>query len=131
MDTQIGTELEQITARVPKVFGGRGHAVMDYVTAGTFLAAGFAMRRRNPAAGNCALANGVAILGVSMITDYPGGVWPLISFKTHGVIDALQAAMTAGTPAMLGFAGEPEGQFFHGQAALEAGVIAATDFNDR
>jgi len=29
---------------------------------------------------------------------------------------------------MLGFADEPEAQAFHGQALLEGGVIAATDW---
>ncbi len=123
------TQLEKMTAAVPKVMGGRGHALMDYVTAGSFLAAGFAMRGRNPTAANCAIANGIAIMGMSMMTDYPGGLWRRISFETHGLIDAAMAAITAGTPAMLGFAGEPEGHFFHGQAALEAGVIATTDFS--
>jgi len=47
------------------------------------------------------------------------------------LIDVMQAAMAAAGPALLGFAGEPEGQFFHGQAALEAGVLAATDFSGR
>jgi hypothetical protein len=58
----------------------------------------------------------------------PGGVWPLFSFKTHGLLDAMQAAMAGAGPAVLGFASEPEAQFFHGQAVSELGVIAATDF---
>jgi len=128
---QNDTQLDKLTAAVPKVFGPRGHAIMDYVTAGTFLAAGVGLRRRNHPAANCAFANGAAILGMSMLTDYPGGLWRVISFRTHGVLDALQAAMVAVSPALLGFAREPEGQFFHGQAALEAGVIAATDFSGR
>ena len=122
------TPLEKMTSGVPKVIDARAHAIADYATAATFLAAGFALRNRNRAASTFAFVNGVGVLGASMMTDYPGGVWPVFSFKTHGLIDVMQAAMTAAGPALLGFAGEPEGQFFHGQAALEAGVIATTNW---
>jgi hypothetical protein len=84
---------------------------------------------RNRKAANLAFCNGLAVLGLSLMTDYPGGVFRTISFKTHGVIDVLQAGMSALGPALLGFAGEPEAQFFHAQAAVEAGVVASTDWN--
>ena len=32
-------------------------------------------------------------------------------------------------PTMLGFADEPEAQFFYAQAALEAAAVAATDWD--
>jgi len=121
-------QLERMTSGVPKVIDARRHAVLDYATVGTFFAAGVALRGRNPTASTFAFVNGIAVLGASMMTDYPGGIWRVFSFKTHGMIDVMQAAMTAVGPAMLGFAGEPEAQFFHGQAALEAGIVATTDF---
>jgi hypothetical protein len=100
--------------------------VLDYLTAGGFFALGFAMLGRNTRAATLAFVNGAAVLGLSLMTDYPGGVWRKISFATHGAVDAVQAGMTATGPALLGFAGEPEAQIFHAQAALEAGIIAAT-----
>ena len=48
------------------------------------------------------------------------------SFQTHGIIDVIQAVMAGAVPALLGFAGEAEAQAFYGQAAVEAGVVAAT-----
>ena len=123
------SELERATANVPKVIGPKTHAVLDYLTAGTFFAAGIALRRRNSSASALAFANGAAVLGTSMITNYPGGVWPLISFRVHGLIDVMQAALAAAGPALLGFAGEPEGQLFHTQAAIESGVVSATNFS--
>src|SRR4051812_24115205 len=125
---EANTQLERMTSGVPKVIDAKGHAVLDYMTAGTFLAAGFALRNRNRAASTWAFVNGLGVLGASMMTDYPGGVWKLFSFKTHRMIDVGQAAMAAAGPALFGFAGEPEGQFFHGQAALETGVIAMTNW---
>ncbi|HYT65553.1 MAG TPA: hypothetical protein VEL51_04005 [Vicinamibacterales bacterium] len=65
------TQLERMTAGVPKAIDARAHAVLDYATAGTFLTAGLAMRRRNPTASTFAFVNGMAVLGTSMMTDYP------------------------------------------------------------
>ena len=123
------SQLEELTSSVPKVISAKGHAVIDYLTAGSFFAAWYALRRRNPTAASLACANGMAVLGSSMLTNYPGGIWPVFSFKTHGLIDVGLTAMAALGPTVLGFADEPAGQFFHGQAAMEAGVVAATDFS--
>ena len=125
----MNNKLEELTSSVPKVINAKGHAVIDYLTAGSFFAAWYALKDRNPRAASFACVNGMAVLGSSMLTDYPGGVWRVISFKTHGMIDVALTAMAALGPSALGFASEPEGQFFHGQAAMEAGVVAATDFN--
>jgi hypothetical protein len=118
------------TSSVPKIIDSSTHAVLDYVTAATFIAMGFGMMKRNRTAANLAFGNGAAVLGLSLMTDYPGGVFRTISFKTHGVIDMLQAGMMALAPTMLGFASEPEAQIFHGSAAFEAAVVAATDWDD-
>jgi len=64
-----------------------------------------------------------------MMTDYPGGVFRRISFQTHGIVDVIQAVLAGAGPALLGFAKEPEAQAFYGQAAVEAGVVATTDWN--
>ena len=123
------SDLTDMTSSVPKVIDPSTHAILDYLSAGAFLAMGFGLRNRHRTASNLAFCNGAAVLGLSLMTDYPGGVFRLISFKTHGAIDVLQAGMTALGPAMLGFAGEPEAQMFHMQAAVEAAVTAATDWD--
>jgi hypothetical protein len=123
MDTQ---HLMKLTDSVPKVIDPTTHAVLDYLTVGGFLALGFATLGRNKRAATLAFLNSAAVFGLSLFTDYPGGVWRKISFATHGVVDAIQAGMAGAGPALMGFDGEPEAQFFHGQAALEGGIIAAT-----
>jgi len=126
----VNTEdLTTMAGDVPKVFDAKGHAVMDYLTAGSFLALGFAFRQRNERASAFAFANGAMIVALSMLTDYPGGVWRTLSFKTHRTVDILLAAMTAAGPALMGFGAAPEAQAFHGQALLEGGVIAATNWD--
>lgn len=121
-------ELTNITKGAPKVINPAAHAVVDYMTAASFIAIGFGLLHRNRTAANCAFMNGAAIVGLSLITDYPGGVFPRINFRTHGAIDMALTAMTAAAPAMLGFASEPEAQLFYGQAAAEAAVVASTDW---
>jgi hypothetical protein len=114
---------------VPKFIDARAHAVLDYLTAGTFFALGFAMLGRHSRAAGLAFANGASVLAVSLMTDYPGGLFRTLSFKTHRTMDIIQAGMSAAGPALLGFAGDPEAQAFHGQALLEGGVIAATNWD--
>jgi hypothetical protein len=129
MEVSVETStLTKFTNGVPKVIDPATHAVLDYLTAGTFFALGVSMLGQHKRAAGLAFANGAAVLGLSMMTRYPGGVFRRISFQTHGIIDVIQAAMAGAGPALLGFASEPEAQAFYGQAAVEAGVVAATDW---
>ena len=121
-------ELTNMTNRVPKVINPAAHAVADYVSAGAMIATGFALRHRNRRAANFAFANGAGIIALSMITDYPGGLFPRINFRNHGAVDMILAALTAAGPALLGFGSTSEAQVFYGQAAAETAVIAATDW---
>jgi hypothetical protein len=105
------------------------HAVLDYGVAATFFTLGMRYRRRNAAASALAFINGGMVLGMSLFTAYPGGVWRKISFKTHGTLDVVQGALAGFGPILFGFAGEPEARAFYAQAASEAGVIATTDWN--
>jgi len=116
---------------VPRVIEPRQHALLDYGVAATFLAMAvhYSGQRRGRGAAWLALINGAMVLGVSLFTDYPGGVWKKLSFKTHGVLDGVQAALAAAGPILFGFAGRPEARFFYSQAASEVGVISATDWN--
>jgi hypothetical protein len=105
------------------------HAVLDYGVAAAFLAFGFSMLERHRPAAALALVNGGMVLGMSLLTDYPGGVFRTLSFKGHRTGDIAQAALAGFGPVLFGFAGEPEAKFFYGQAASEVGVIAATNWN--
>lgn len=105
------------------------HAVLDYATAGTFLAMAAYYRETHPRASALALINGASVLLLSLFTDYPGGLFRTISFRTHGIMDAVQAGMSVTGPALFGFAGDPEAKMFYSQAAVESSVIAATDFS--
>ena len=105
------------------------HAVLDYGVASTFFGLYGKMRNRNRAAAALAAANGLMVLGLALMTDYPGGVFRSVSFKTHRTMDWAQAALAGLGPLVLGFGAEPEAKPFYSQAISEVGVIAMTDWN--
>ena len=113
---------------VPKVIDPARHAMLDYGVAATFFALGLRYRGTHRAASALAFLNGAMVLGMSLMTDYPGGVWRNISFPMHGALDVVQAGLAGFGPALLGFAQDPEARPFYGQAVSEVGVIAATDW---
>lgn len=117
---------EMTLTQPTKVISPTQHAVLDYSVAATFFALGFKYRGQNNAAAALAFINGGMVLGMSLFTNYPGGVWRRINFKTHGVLDAVQAALAGVGPVLFGFRGAPEARTFYAQASSEVGVIAMT-----
>jgi hypothetical protein len=115
--------------RIPKVISPAQHAVLDYSVAATFIAFGLSVRSRHRPAAALAFVNGAMIVGMSMLTDYPGGIFRTLSFRAHRTGDIAQAALAGIGPLLFGFANDPDAKYFYGQAASEAGVIAATDWN--
>jgi hypothetical protein len=105
------------------------HAVLDYSVAATYFAAGMAMRSRHRAAATLAFLNGAMVLGMSLLTNYPGGVYRTLSFRAHRDGDIMQAAFAGLGPMLFGFARDPEAKYFYSQAISEVGVIAATDWD--
>jgi hypothetical protein len=117
-----------VANRLPKVINPKAHAVIDYAMAGTFFALGAFFWRDNKRAAIGALLCGAATTATSMLTDYPGGVKRVISFETHGKIDAGLAGLTATMPNFLAFGDEDEAKFFRGAALVETVVTGLTDF---
>jgi hypothetical protein len=112
-----------------RVISPAQHAVLDYGVAASFLALGFSLLSRHRPAAVLALANGAMVLGMSLLTDYPGGVFRTLSFRGHRTGDMAQAALAGLGPILFGFGSDPEAKYFYGQAVSEAGVIAATDWD--
>src|SRR3954468_8507262 len=89
--------------KLPKVIDAKTHAFIDYGTAATCFALGARFWSRNKRASIGAMLCGSAIVATSMITDYPGGLKKarMLSFQTHGKVDAGLAGMTAAIPNFL------------------------------
>lgn len=115
--------------RMPKVINPTTHAVLDYVVAGSFLLRTAMLWKRNRRAAAAALICGGATLANALVTDYPGGVFRKISFRTHGRNDSAIAGFTASAPRMLGFAHDNESRFFSAEALAAIVVTGLTDFD--
>jgi hypothetical protein len=124
----IETGIRTVANRMPKVITPKAHAIIDYAIAGSFFLMGALFWRRNKRAAVASMALGAAKTATAMMTDYPGGISPVISFETHGKIDAGMAGMIGLVPTLLVFGGESEAMFFRGQAVATAAVTAMTDF---
>jgi hypothetical protein len=121
--------LETLTNPVPKVIDPTMHAIADYSAAAGLACLGMYLRDRNSTLSNFAYLNAGVIVASSLLTRYPGGVFPAMSFKMHGVMDAVQGVLLAAGPILLGQQDDPDSKYFYGQAALEMGVVAATDWD--
>lgn len=115
--------------RLPKVINPTQHAIIDYALAATFFTAGAVLFKRHRRAGISAFLCGGAATVNSIITDYPGGLFQLINFETHGQVDAGLAGMTAAMPRLMGFGSDRESWFFDVQATIETAATALTDFH--
>ena len=87
---------------------------------------GFRLLSRHRRAAVLAMLNGGMVLGVSLLTDYPGGVKKVIHFRTHRNIDLGLAAMTATMPEFFVFKDENEEKFFLAQGAIITAVSEMT-----
>lgn len=126
--TLLNKGIALAATKMPKVISPKTHAMLDYAVIGSCLVGGALMWRRNKRAGLAALVcAGATALNV-MLTDYPGGRYPVIPYKLHGKIDAGVAALTAAMPRIMDFNGESETQFFEAQALAETAITGLTDF---
>jgi hypothetical protein len=71
---------------------------------------------------------GAATATNALLTDYPGGAFRVLSYKTHGEIDAGLAGITDSLPRVMGFGQDPAAHFFKVQALGETAVTVMTDF---
>lgn len=115
--------------RMPKSMGPSTHALIDYAMAGSYLLAGMVYWRRNKRAAMSAFVCGGVAAANGLLTDYPGGVAKVLSYKTHERVDAGIAALSAAMPRFLEFEDEPEAKFFGMQAVAQSVAMGLTNFN--
>lgn len=113
-----------------KIITAKVHGFIDYGHAAFFLGLGLLVRGRNKAASNAALATGAFVLVQSLLTDYPLGLKPVISFETHGKMDAAFASSSWLVPKLFGFSDTPEAKIFAANSAVESAVIGMTDWSN-
>jgi len=128
----ILTSAVQLAAKpFPQAISPKTHAVLDYLTAGSFLLTAALFWRRNKRAAIASLIAGGAGLAVDLLTNYPGGVKKAVNFRTHREIDLGLAAITAILPEFLGFEDDAEKKFFLAKSAAITAISQLTRFPDR
>jgi SPW repeat len=85
------------------------HATTDYVVGLLLIASPwlFGFSDESTAATWIAVAAGIAMIGLSSVTDYEGGILGrLVPMRTHLVTDGVLGAFLAASPWLFGFADE-------------------------
>ncbi len=129
LDLNPTNAVSKLEGRLPKVITPRVHGIIDYAHAAFFFGMALVCRRSNKPAALAALGTGSFILAQSMLTDYPLGVKPVMSFATHGKQDAAMASSSWLIPKLMGFSGTVAARVFEANSLVEAGVAAMTDFS--
>jgi hypothetical protein len=124
---QIG--LKMAPGRLPKVIKPRPHAIVDYAVAGSFMLMGALWWRRNKRVAIGSLICGGATAVNSLLTDYPGGMFRVISYRNHGRIDAGIAGLTAAMPRFMSFKEDPGARLFGLGVLGQTAITGLTDFD--
>jgi hypothetical protein len=119
----------ELQKRLPKVLTPEVHGLIDYAHAAFFLCAGIYFWKRNRAAALASLVTSGLIAGEALCTDYPLGLNPVMSFETHGKLDAALASASLITPKLFGFADTSAATLFRLNALAEAAVVGLTDYS--
>lgn len=114
---------------MPKPISATVHGFIDYSHAAFFLGMAMVCRKKNPRAALAALFTGSFVLVQSLLTDYPLGAKPVLSFNAHGKIDAAFAASSALMPEVYGFSGTNAATVFRLNSVVESTVVALTDWD--
>ncbi|GAA3761842.1 hypothetical protein [Terriglobus aquaticus] len=117
---------------LPKVISPTAHGIVDYCHAAFFFTVGIVCARtQNKAASRAAFGTSGFILLQALLTDYRLGAKPVMSFETHGKIDAVVAASSWAVPLLFGFQDTAAGKIFEINSLAEAGVVALTDWDSQ
>jgi len=125
----LNSVAKAVTKPIPRMISPQSHSMLDYGTAGIFLASAGFFWRRNKRAAIASLISGTAVAAVSALTEYPGGVNGVFGLERHRNIEVGLAAIVATMPSFFSFENEPERHFFRAQGVLMTCLSELTDLN--
>jgi hypothetical protein len=120
---------ESSKTKLPKMVSPAAHGIIDYAHSAFFLGLGLLSWRSNRRAAWAALSTSGFILVQSLATDYRFGAKPLISFETHGKMDAVFASTSWMVPLLFGFKGTTAAKVFEANSLAESSVVGITDWD--
>ena len=103
------------------------HGIVDYAAAAGLLTMPFllGLGETAPMAKWLAVLTGVAVIAVSLATDYRFGWFRILPFKGHLAADMAVAALFAAAPALFGFSGL-DAYYYWANAAAVFVVVAVS-----
>ena len=119
------------TRRLPKLFNAEAHHAVDYLIVGSFAAAGAWFFRRNRRAALAAWISGASLLGLTLLTSYPGQNRRYLAFPLHGKVETGMAAMVAAMPEFLRLEDDGARHYFTAKAGLLTILSNLTAFSER
>lgn len=125
----IPANTETLETKFPKIVSPTAHGVIDYAHSAFFLGLGLLTWRSNRRAAWAAFTTSGFILAQSLTTDYRFGAKPLISFETHGKMDAVFASTSWMVPLLFGFKGTTAAKVFEANSLAESSVVGITDWD--
>lgn len=126
----LASTADLATRRLPKVFTPDAHRTADFLLAVSFAAAGAWFFPRNPRAALGAWISGASLLGLTLLTSYPGKRRRYLAYPLHGKIEIGMAGMVATMPEFLRLAGDKERRYFSVKAGLLTVVSNLTAFSE-
>lgn len=119
------------TRRLPKLLTAEAHQAADYVLVGSFAAAGAWFWRRNRRAALASWISGGSLLGLTLLTSYPGKSRRYLAFPLHGKMETGMAAMVAAMPEFLRLEDDKERHFFTIKAGILTVISNLTAFSEK
>ncbi|MDC8445548.1 MAG: hypothetical protein LV471_06415 [Nitrosomonas sp.] len=113
-----------------KMISARQHGYLDYLTVGIFLLAPTVLSLSQMPAMLAYILAGVHLM-VTLATDFPLGIFKLLSFTLHGWIERIVGPTLLAVPFILSFAEEPAAMYFYlvmGATVILLGLL--TDYRD-
>jgi hypothetical protein len=81
----LNSTADAITRKLPKVVSADMHLAADYLVTGALVAAGAWFWRRDRRTAVATWAAGGALLGLTLLTSYPGRRRKAVDFPIHGL----------------------------------------------
>jgi hypothetical protein len=122
----LNRSVTMVARRMPKVITPRAHAIIDYAVAASFVVAGVNAWRHHKHAAISAFIVAGAKIGLSLMTDYPGGIARVVPFPTHLRFDAGNGGLVSSMPNLMGFGSGWPAWIFRAHGVGIAAVAALT-----
>lgn len=111
-----------------KVLDPKIHGALDYALAALFLILPPVLDFSEPAA-TVSYIIGVIYIGTSLITRYPLGLFKILPFPIHGILESVMAAAWIAFPWLFGFSDDAAARNFFIIAGVGLlGVVCLTDY---